>query len=198
MEKIFSKIKDFITIKGVIQVGANVGQECDVFKSNTKNIICFEPIPNVYEVLKTNNSDIITHQIALGDKNEVCKMYVASNNGESSSILKPLNHLKHYSTIKFDNEINIEVKRFDSLDVDMSNYNILVSDTQGYEIKVLAGFGANLNHIDSVVIEYINSDLYENDSTLSDITKFLTPFGFVLIETFDENIGSGVALYIKN
>ena len=54
------------------------------------------------------------------------------------------------------------------------------------DVTKLEGMDENIKLID------------ENDSTLSDITKFLTPFGFVLIDTFDENIGAGVALYIKN
>lgn len=196
MREIFKLITQYINIKGIIQAGANVGQECNLFKAYTQNIVCFEPVPNVYNILKRDHPTVESHNLALGDKNEKLKMYVASNNGESSSFLKPLNHLKYYN-ITFNEEIESEIVRFDSLDYNMDNYNVIVSDTQGYEVKVLSGFGDRLKFIDSVIIEFINSELYEGDASLEDITKFLTDFNFELIHTTPVNNGAGVAVYIK-
>jgi FkbM family methyltransferase len=198
MERIFNIISERLEIKGIIQAGANIGQECEIFKRYTKNIVCFEPLPSIYNTLKMNHSDIESYNLALGDKKEKVKMFVASNNGESSSILKPLNHLKFYD-ITFNQEVDVEVVRFDEFmsNIKIKDFNILVSDTQGYELKVLKGFGDTLNNIDSIVIEYINSNLYENDSNLTDITDYVKKYNFNLIQTFDEYQGAGVALYLK-
>ena len=197
MKEIFLTLTKFIQIKGIIQAGANVGQECNLFKEYTNKIIYFEPLPSVFQTLIKNNPGIDAYNIALGDKNETKKMYVASNNGESSSFLKPLNHLKYYN-IQFNNEITVPIKRFDSLNIDITPYNVLVSDTQGYEVKVLKGLGEGINTLESIIIEYINSNLYENDSSLEDISNYITPLGFKLIKVYGENNGAGVALYIKN
>lgn len=198
MERIFNIISERLEIKGIIQAGANIGQECEIFKRYTKNIVCFEPLPSIYNTLKMNHSDIESYNLALGDKKEKVKMFVASNNGESSSILKPLNHLKFYS-VTFNDEVEIKVVRLDEFkpNIKIKEFNVLVSDTQGYELKVLKGFGECINQLDSIVIEYINSNLYENDSNLTDITNYVSNYGFNLIKTFDENNGAGVALYLK-
>lgn len=196
MKEIFNLITKYINIKGIIQAGANVGQECNLFKTYTQNIVCFEPVPNVYNILKRDHPNVESHNLGLGDKNEKLKMYVASNNGESSSFIKPLNHLKYYN-ITFNEEIESEIVRFDSLDYNMDNYNVIVSDTQGYEVKVLLGFGDRLKFIDSVIIEFINSELYEGDASLEDITNYVNKFDFKLIHTTPINNGAGVAVYIK-
>ena len=198
MDRIFNIIKDKIKIKGVIQAGTNVGQECEIFKKYTQNIICFEPLPNIYNIFKNNYPEIESYNLALGNSNNKVKMFVASNNGESSSILKPLNHLKYYN-ISFNDEVEVEVVRLEDFkpNFKIKEFNVLVSDTQGYELEVLKGFGPEINQLESIVIEYINSNLYENDASLNNITEYLNNYNFNLIEIFDETNGSGVALYLK-
>lgn len=185
-------------IKGIIQVGANTGQECSLFKNYTNNIICFEPLKNQFNYLKRNNPDIICYNIALGDTNETKEMYIASNNGESSSFLKPLNHLNEFTHIHFQKSNDqFEIKRFDSLDINLENYNTLISDTQGYELNVFKGFGDKLNEIDSIYVEYINSSQYEGDSSLTEIEKYLSQYGFKLLELYKESENWGNAIFIK-
>ena len=185
-------------IKGIVQVGANTGQECSLFRNYTNNIICFEPLKNQFEFLKRNNPDVTCYNFALGDTNENKEMYVASNNGESSSFLKPLNHLNEFQHIHFEKSNNsFEVKRFDSLNINLENNNILVSDTQGYELSVLRGFGEKLNEIDAVYVEYINSSQYEGDSSLTEIEKYLTQYGFKLVHVFKESDNWGNAIFVK-
>lgn len=185
-------------IKGIIQVGANTGQECFLFRNYTNNIICFEPLKKQFDYLKVNNPDIICYNIALGDVNETKEMYIASNNGESSSFLKPLNHLNEFTHIHFQksNE-EFEIKRFDSLDINLENHNILVSDTQGYELNVFKGFGDKLNEIDSIYVEYINSSQYEGDSSLNEIEKYLGQYGFKLLQIYKQSENWGNVIFIK-
>jgi FkbM family methyltransferase len=197
MELLLHKLNQKINIKGIIQVGSNTGQECSLFRDYTKNIICFEPIPHIFETLKNNNPDVICFNLGLGDVNEIKTMNISSNNGESSSFLKPLNHLQYYN-VDFNETMNLEIKRFDSLEIDITNHNIIISDTQGYEINVLKGFGDKLKNIDGVIIEYINSKLYEGDSSLDDISNYLKNYNFILEDKNEGGVGWGNALYIKN
>ena len=194
---LFDKINSISKIKGVVQVGSNTGQECNVFRNYTKKIICFEPIPPVFEVLQRNSPDAICYNFALGDKNETKTMHIASNNGESSSFLKPKNHTDLYHWIKFDYKVELEIKRFDTLNIDLSEYNVLVSDTQGYEVNVMKGFGEHIKSFDCILVEYINSELYEGDSSLDDITNYLKDFNFELEGAYPEAEGWGNALYKK-
>lgn len=185
-------------IKGIIQVGANLGQECNFFRSYTKNIICFEPLKKQFDYLKNINPDVTCYNFALGDKHEIKEMYVASNDGASSSFLKPLNHLNEFTHIHFQksNE-QFEIKRFDSLDIDLTNFNTLISDTQGYELNVFKGFGDELNKFDSICVEYINSSQYEGDSSLTEIENYLSQYGFKLLKLFKESENWGNAIFIK-
>lgn len=196
MISFLKKLEGKINVTGIIQVGSNVGQELVHLKNITNNIICFEPVPSVFEVLKKNNPNIECYNFALGDRNEIKKMYVASNNSESSSFLKPLNHKVYYS-VTFDDELELKIKRFDSLDISIEHYNVLISDTQGYELKVLEGFGELLNKFEIIIVEYINSKLYENDSNLEDISKFLKKYNFIEFDKTEDGPGWGNICFIK-
>jgi len=197
MNTLLNKLSQKVNIRGIIQVGSNVGQECSLFRAYTSNIICFEPIPYIFETLKNNNPDIKCFNLGLGDINEIKKMNIASNNGESSSFLKPLNHLQYYN-VDFNQVMDLEIKRFDSLEINLDNLNILISDTQGYEVNVLKGFGDQIKNIDGIIVEYINSNLYEDDSSLEDISNYLKIYGFILKDKTEDSMGWGNALYIKN
>lgn len=187
-----------VNINGIIQVGANLGQELDIIRKYTTNIICFEPVPNIFEILSKNNTDIICYNYGLGDFNEIKSMYISSNNSESSSFLKPLNHNNYYNNVHFTNNIDLEIKRFDSLNIELDKYNVLISDTQGYETKVLKGFGKLLDKFDLIFVEYINSELYENDSNLEELSKYLYKFNFVIDSFMEVGAGWGNACYLKS
>ena len=197
MNDFFNKIKQHYPIRGIVQVGANIGQEIPLFKQHTNDILCFEPLPQQFQTLVNLYPFVTAYNYALGDKNEIKDMHFANNNGASSSFLKPNKHTEHYDYISFSNIQNIRVKRFDNSEINLHPYNVLVSDTQGYEIQVLLGFGSELEKIDAIIIEYNNCDLYYDNATLTDITNYLSPFGFELIEKQTEAIDWGNALYIK-
>jgi hypothetical protein len=79
----------------------------------------------------------------------------------------------------------------------MNNFNILVSDAQGYDLEAIKGFGPYIANFELIIAEYINSNLYENEASLDDMINYLTPLNFELIDTFDENLGAGNAVFKK-
>ena len=188
-------------IKGVIQVGANLGQEVGLFKRYTNNIILIEPIPQLAQYLGNNHPDCLVIPCALGSIDSQMDLHLASNNGESSSLLKPLNHTVYYPDISFEHHIEVPVRTFSSLvdnyEINMDLLNILVSDTQGYDLEAIKGFGFYIQKIDLIIAEYINSNLYENDASLEDMSNYLIPLGFELVNTFSENLGAGNAVFKK-
>jgi hypothetical protein len=44
----------FKKVKGIVHVGANVGQEIKLYEKYKLSVIWIEPIPEIYEKLKTN------------------------------------------------------------------------------------------------------------------------------------------------
>jgi len=194
-------IKHAKEVRGIIQIGANSAQEMPFFRHFTNNIVLIEPIPQLFNELKNRFPDLIVIPTGLGSNNCKMDLYLASNNGEPSSVLKPKNHISHYPSISFEGSIQIEISRFDCLTekfgIDMNNFNVLVSDAQGYDLEAIKGFGDLINFIDLIIVEYINSNLYENDSSLDDINNYLKQFNFELLYTFDENSGAGNAVFKK-
>jgi FkbM family methyltransferase len=199
MRQYFNQLKN---IKGIIQIGANSGQETSLFSDFTSNIILVEPIPDLVNNLKNLFPNYMVLPYALGSSNSEMDFYLASNNGESSSLLQPFNHTVFYPNIKFDHTIKVPVRTFKSLifelDIDMNLFDVLISDAQGYDLEAIKGFEEYINNFNLIIVEYINSSLYKNDGNLNSIIEYLTPFGFSLIETFDENLGAGNAVFTKN
>lgn len=195
-------IKQIEKVQGIIQIGANSGQEVSALRNFTNNIILIEPIPQLYEILKTNHSDLTVLCMGLGSSNCEMQLYLSSNNGESSSVLKPINHPILYPWILFGSSIPIKIRRFDSIttefNIDIKNFNVIVSDAQGYDLEAIKGFGDLINNIDLIIVEYINSNLYENNASLYDIQDYLNQKGYDLLYTFDENSGAGNAVFKKS
>jgi len=178
-----------VNVRGVIQVGANVGQEVSILKQYTENIMLIEPLPNLANQLKLKYPNYIIIETALGNENSERDFFVASNGGESSSILKPKKHIEIYPSITFNETRKVFVRRFDSLNIDIKGYNVLITDTQGCDLDVLKGFGDSLNVFDLIICEYIDVELYENNQGLDLFLKYLT--NFQMVETFDNNSGAG-------
>jgi len=197
--KMIEYINQISNIKGIIQVGANSGQEVELFKKFTNNIILIEPIPQLANYLNQIHPNCLVLPCGLGSTNSYMDLYLASNGGESSSVLKPLNHPIYYPDIVFGEPIEIPVRTFESLveefNIDMNNFNILVSDAQGYDLEAIKGFGPYITSFELIIAEYINSNLYENEASLNDMINYLTPLSFKLIDTFDENLGAGNAVF---
>jgi FkbM family methyltransferase len=194
-------INNVQNIKGIIQIGANSGQEVGLFKKFTNNIILIEPIFQLANYLNQTHPDCLVIPCGLGSTNSMMDLYLASNGGESSSVLKPLNHPVYYPDIIFDQSIEIPVRTFESLvdefNINMNSFNILVSDAQGYDLEAIKGFGSYITNFELIIAEYINSNLYENEASLKDMINYFTPLNFELIDTFDENLGAGNAVFKK-
>lgn len=196
-----------LNINGVIQIGAHYGQEIkDFLKNDITNIICFEPCPEAFEILKKNSiNKALIFNFALGNDNKIVKMYIEKNNkGMSNSILKPILHLNQYPHIIFDSEINVEMKKLDDfieenndLKISINNYNFIYLDVQGFELEVFKGCQQTLKNIDYILCEVNRDEVYENCAKVDQIDKYLSQFNFDRVETTWDGGIWGDALYIK-
>jgi len=187
-------------IRGVIHIGAHFGEENRVYDEiNIKNRIFFEPLSSSFSVLqKKLNGKFPALNIALGNENKKVTMFVEKDNkGQSSSILKPALHLTQYPNIKFESTEIVKMARLDGLELELSDYNFISIDVQGYELEVFKGAKNSLKHIDYIVSEINRDELYKDCARVEDLVKFLNPYGFELVE---ENwIGGtwGDGLFVK-
>ena len=191
--------------KGFVQVGAHLGNEVEIFQklNSNANIYLFEPQKILYEklILKfSNNEKIKIFNCALGNEISKLTMYKDLNNdSQSSSFLKPKDHLIYHSYIEFrkDEEETIEINTLDSYK--LNEANILCVDVQGYELNVLKGSTSSLKNFEALLIEVNRKELYEDCPHISEIDSFLKKHNFLRVVTkwWKKTIPWGDALYIQ-
>ncbi len=191
-----------MNIKGIIHVGAHYGEEIQEYVDNgIQNITVFEPLSDNFNTLSERlqkvNADIQGYQVALGSKKGTATMYLSSNDAQSSSILKPKEHLEHHPDVSFGGTEEVEVDTLDAFDIGESNFiNI---DVQGYELEVFKGSQKTLEQIDYVYCEVNRGEMYEGNPMVEELDEFLGEYGFERVETHwpETWYKWGDALYIK-
>ena len=142
------------------------------------------------------NADIQGHQVALEVKG-TATMFLSSNEAQSSSILKPKQHLELHPDVSFDGTEQVEVSLLDDYDIGESNFiNI---DVQGYELEVFKGGKKTLEKVDYIYCEVNRGEVYEGNAMVEELDEFLSSYGFERVETkWPETYYTwGDALYIK-
>ena len=169
-------------ITGIIHIGADRCQEWTDYKQlNVNNVIWIDGHRKALdigrEVLESNG--IANHlfiETYLSYKNDIEQPFYTTKSvigdGRDDSILKPL-------TIP-NSVISVNVKRLDTLFSELSinakNYNTLIIDVQGAELKVLAGCGDILNYMNCVVLECWKGEddvMYKNEAKVSEVKYYM-------------------------
>jgi FkbM family methyltransferase len=189
-------------IKGIIQVGAHFGQEYEYYSKFTKNILMFEPQPNVFKELKNRMHDkqnVVLENLGCGEETSTVTMFVEqANQGQSSSVLQPALHTLQYPGIVFTDVIPINIVSLNDYFKEKENtYNMLSIDVQGYELQVLKGASNILNNIDYIYCEVNFAEMYKQCALVKDIDMYLKQFGLIRIKTVAATETWGDALYIR-
>lgn len=187
-------------ISGVLHIGAHFGEENNAYNDlGIQKRIFFEPLSSNFKVLKNNIGENYTlMNIALGNDNKKISMNVeTANSGQSSSILNPVLHLTQYPHIKFESTEEVEMKRLDDLGMDLSDFNFINIDVQGYELEVFKGAEKTLHNIDYIMSEINRDEVYQNCARIEQLIDFLTPYGFELVEQTWDGGTWGDGFFIK-
>jgi len=173
-------------IKGVIHVGANTGQEIQLYAKYGLSVVWIEPIPGVFETLKSNLIGI-PRQIAIKGlvtdiENAEYEFHIANNNGASSSILELNLHQDIWPDVVFEKTLKLCSKTLPSLlkinNINISEYNMLVMDTQGSELLVLKGAVTVLQSFTYIKTEVPDFESYKGCCKLEDLQLFFGQHGF--------------------
>jgi FkbM family methyltransferase len=81
-----------------------------------------------------------------------------------------------------DSSYEVEVKRFDSLDIEIARPCIAKIDTEGYEVEVLLGMEGVSSKIDFFIIETSAISLYEGGPSSLDVITQMDSMGFRIID----------------
>lgn len=195
----------YIKPKGVLHVGANVGEEAPVYDElGIKNVVWIEANPYIAEKL-TNNVKPYGHKVfnfAASDDNGNVILHESNNGSQSSSILELGTHKIAHPEVHYVRDIPVLMARLDSAfglgSVFVEDLDFLNMDIQGAELKALRGMGNLLHQFKWAYLEVNKEELYKGCALVEDIDMYMLGFGFRRAETrWAGNTGWGDALYVK-
>jgi FkbM family methyltransferase len=192
---VFRRARSFVTpgperflrnVRGVIHVGANAGQERDLYQQHGLHVIWIEPIPEVFEQLEANlrgypRQRAFQYLVTDADDKEYA-FHISNNDGKSSSILALKLHKDIWPDVTFTKSLALRSITLPSLlrkeGIDIGNYNALIMDTQGSELLVLEGAAPILPRLRFVKTEVSDFESYEGCCQLDEMNRFLGQHGF--------------------
>lgn len=195
--------------KGVLHVGANIGEERFVYNElGVCRQVWIEANPDIYKKLVENikdNKDAEAIQACITDDDQFVEIdfHISNNGSQSSSILDLGTHLIAHPEVNYTNTIKLVPQRLDFFfnnvyDVFNSDLDFLNIDLQGAELKALKSLGIHLAHFKWAYLEVNKEELYKGCALVGEIDEYMLTFGFKRVETkWCGNTGWGDALYIK-
>jgi FkbM family methyltransferase len=195
-----------INPKGVLHVGANVGEEAPVYlELGIKKQIWIEANPLTFIKLKQNllqNPDALAFNECISDvDNKEVVFHISNNSSQSSSILELGTHLVAHPEVNYVDHLPMKAKRLATILRDIqgvSNYDFLNIDLQGAELLALRGLSIYLHQFKAVYLEVNKEELYKGCALVGEIDEYLSHYGFKRVETkWCGNTGWGDAIYIK-
>ena len=175
--------------KGIVHVGAHVGEEVEQYFSYGFNkIILIEANPHWYDILvsKFGNDDRIKiFNYAVCDKEGTVDFHIHTSRSGSTEPASMF-QLKLFKEIlpTFHTPQTIKVPAltlnalFERNNLDPADYNFMNLDIQGAELMAFKGATKLLPAIDVIICEVILLELYEGGPLEDDITNHLQQIGF--------------------
>lgn len=174
-------------VKGVIHVGANVGQERHNYNRNNLDVIWIEPIPEVFaklqEKIKEYPKQKAYKRLITNKDDETYQFHVASNRGGSSSIYDITKEFKKiHPDIRYVDTFSVQSVTLSTFvqqeGIDIKKYDGLVMDTQGSELLVLEGAIPLINNFKFIRCEASSFPLYEGCCLEKEIMSFMNLYQF--------------------
>jgi len=179
------EVNNFLNyVTGVIHIGANTGQERELYSRLGLHVIWIEPIPRIFSQLLENIANI-NHQIAfkrlITDKDdEEYELHISNNSGMSSSIFDLKEHRSIWPDVKYTSILKMNSVTLWSFclreHINPIHYQALVLDAQGSELLILKGCSNLLYNFKYIKVEVPDFESYDGCCQLKDIQEFLDPF----------------------
>lgn len=166
----------------ILDIGANIGNHSLYWasKGKAKKIYAFEPLPEIFDILKTNieinnlQRKVIPFNIGLSNKKTSGRASVfGDNNIGGASICQ-------------DSGGNLKLERLDDIIFDEEHIDLVKIDVEGHELYVLQGARNTLLKYKPVI--YI--EIWKEN--VAKVHDYLAKIGYVL----QEDIGGNNYLYV--
>jgi FkbM family methyltransferase len=171
---------------GIIHIGANAGQERELYGAFGLYVMWIEPIPEVFEMLRLNISEFPKQRaynyLVADDDGKEYQLHIADNDGASSSILDFGKHTEMYPQIAYKGAITVRAVTLSSIlaaeQLDIRRFDALVLDTQGSELTILTGAVDLLPHFKFVKVEVPDFESYKGCCQIRELSGFMSSNGF--------------------
>ena len=175
---------------GIIHIGASGGDEKEIYQNFNLPVLWIEAIPAVFESLQQNIATFAKQRalqaLLLDITGEEFTFFISNNQGKSSSIFPLGAHKKLWPKVEYTSETILKSETLTNLaikqNIDLTNFDTIVIDTQGSELRALKGGADLLWGIHTLYVETSDCELYIGGCIDSEIAEFLLPFGFIETE----------------
>lgn len=185
---------NYSNYRGVIHVGANLGQERDLYAAHNLDVLWFEPNPSVFKQLQKNIAGFPkqeAHQFLITDKDDETYVFNISSHktdpgqiGQSSSIFDLNKHKDVWPDVYYSEKVEVKSITLDTFmkreNKNLNGFQKLHVDTQGADLLVMKGAIETLRYIKCVQVEVSSMELYKGGCFEKDIFGFLKSQGFEL------------------
>jgi len=144
----------------------------------------FEPFPDAFRGLAaaaSSDSRWAVHQLALGEHNGTADLHVFGSSDMNSLHPARPEATNRFPALATSTTIQVEVRRLDSLGLDLDRSVLLKTDTQGHDLAVLRGAKGHLDSVIAVVVELSMVALYDGTPGWQETSAYLDGEGFSLI-----------------
>lgn len=188
----------------LLHVGANTGQEAQLYDQLGLVVWHVEPVPEIYAKLKENiasyaNQIAINHCLS-SSIGEMISFHVANNEGQSSSMFELGRHRSAYPMVDYMHTLKLKTTTIDDLierNIVDSDIDFLLIDAQGAELKILQGASRLLSSgfIKYVLVEVGIRPLYDGSASFVDVLTYLERHDLFLRDASFNDQGWANALF---
>lgn len=188
--------------RGVLHVGAHEAEEAaDYAKFGWGPVIWVEMLPDKFEALRQrfagDPGNTVLNAACWDTDGDVLPIFRA-NNGQSSSLLRPDQHLSSHPRITFAQDTQTRTSRLETILPAGAPIEYLSLDIQGAELRALKGLGSRLATVKWACIEVNTRRLYADCALVGELDVFLAQAGFArLLTRMAGTKGWGDAIYIN-
>lgn len=174
------------SVSGVVHVGANTGQERDVYHGHDLSVLWVEPIQSTFAELANYISDFpkqkAVQALVTDVDDEEYPFHISNNDGQSSSILDLKQHRELWPKVEYTSTVSLRsitlASLFEREQIDTGKYQALVLDTQGSELLVLQGSRPLLKYFEYIKTEVPDFESYEGCCQVEDVAAFMGDNGY--------------------
>ena len=181
----------------ILHIGGHFAEEANLYNQRgIERAVFIEGDPSIFphlQVALQGYPSFSCFLAMLSNGTGDSEFYVASNEGASSSLLKPKRHVVERPDITFDEKKIVQTVTLDSME--LGRFDLVVLDVQGAELLVLEGGAVTIGQAKAIWIEVNAGSMYEGAADSSEIVKALSSSFVPIYMNMNENKW-GDALFI--